>query len=258
MIRIKINPKYNYLEPFLHQLTLDGKFDECGEVLYDKRNTVKLFEVNGTRIVVKHFGAPTIFNLLIYSLFIRKSKAERAFQHAARLRQLDINTPEEIAFIEIRKQSILKECYFVSAYSDYHPVRPVTDTFTLESETQPILDLLAGFLYKIHQAGIHHKDLHIGNILYKENGSGGYDFQIIDTNRMKFGVYMTKQQRMTNLQRLSCPTVAYLYILEQYARIAHIDPEYLQLKGAYTRLTYELRRYYRHKLKNRIRKMLHK
>ena len=258
MIRIKTNPKYSHLEPYLRQLTLEGAFNEGGEILYDKRNIVKLFEVNGTRIVVKRFGAPSYFNLLIYSASIRKSKAERAFRNAIRLRQLDINTPEEIAFVEIRKRGILQDCYFVSAYSDYHPVRPVTEHFTHNLETRPILDMLAGFLYKMHQTGIHHKDLHIGNILYKENGSGGYDFQIIDTNRMKFGVFLTQQQRLINLQRLSCSAAAYIYILEQYARLAHIDPEYLQLKGSFTRLTYEFHRYYRHKLKNRLRKMLHR
>ncbi len=199
MIRIKTNPKYSHLEPYLRQLTLEGAFNEGGEILYDKRNIVKLFEVNGTRIVVKRFGAPSYFNLLIYSASIRKSKAERAFRNAIRLRQLDINTPEEIAFVEIRKRGILQD-----------------------------------------------------------NGSGGYDFQIIDTNRMKFGVFLTQQQRLINLQRLSCSAAAYIYILEQYARLAHIDPEYLQLKGSFTRLTYEFHRYYRHKLKNRLRKMLHR
>ena len=172
--------------------------------------------------------------------------------------QLEIDTPEEIAFIEIRKRGILEVCYFVSAYSDYCPLSPITENFTQESGKRPIRDMLSGFLYTMHSVGVHHKDLHIGNILYKENGSGGYDFQIIDTNRMKFGVFLTQRQRLINLQRLSCPASAYLYILEQYARIAHIDPEYLQLKGAFTRLIYEFRRYYRHKLKNQCRKILHK
>ena len=111
MIHIKINPKYSHLESYLRQLTDGGTFNEGGEILYDKRNIVKLFEVNGTQIVVKRFGAPSYFNLLIYSASIRKSKAERAFRNAIRLRQLDINTPEEIAFVEIRKRGILQDCY---------------------------------------------------------------------------------------------------------------------------------------------------
>lgn len=258
MIQIKTNPKYTHLESYLQQLVLSGRFDNEGEVLYDKRNTVKLFTKNDMRLVVKRFGRPSFFNLLIYSAHIRKSKAERAFSHACRLRALHINTPEEIAYIEIRKQGILEECYFVSTYTDYLPLRPVTENFAQEPEIQSILDMLAGFLYTMHSAGVHHKDLHIGNILYKENGSGGYDFQIIDTNRMKFGVFLTQRQRLINLRRLSCSASAYLYILEQYARIAHIDPDYLQLKGAFTRLIYEFRRYYKQKLKRRLRKMLHK
>ena len=47
MIHIKINPKYSHLESYLRQLTVGGTFNEGGEILYNKRNIVKLFEVNG-------------------------------------------------------------------------------------------------------------------------------------------------------------------------------------------------------------------
>ena len=32
MIHIKINPKYSHLEPYLRQLTLEGAFNEGGEI----------------------------------------------------------------------------------------------------------------------------------------------------------------------------------------------------------------------------------
>ena len=83
--------------------------------------------------------------------------------------------------------------------------------------------MLAGFLYKMHR---------------QESTTKTYTSAISSTRRMvredttfrlsirtmKFGVFLTQQQRLINLQRLSCSAAAYIYILEQYARLAHIDP----------------------------------
>lgn len=58
-----------------------------------------------------------------------------------------------------------------------------------------------------------HKDLNIGNILYKDDGRGGYVFQLMDTNRMRFHRVLSMRQRLDNLRRLSCPVPAYLIFL---------------------------------------------
>lgn len=247
-MKIRLNPKYGSLAPFVRQLVHPLRFARNGETLHSGRNTIKLFEEDGVRLAVKSYGRLSFFNRLIYGR-LRKSKAERAYLHADRLRSLGIDTPEEVAFVEIRRRGILQASYFVSLYSDYLPLTPVTDCYMQVREARSALDSLVGFLFKIHWAGVLHKDLNIGNILYKSDGAGGYRFQVIDTNRMEFHRMLSMRQRLDNLRRLSCKMPAYLYILEQYARIAHADPNTIQLKGVFARLVFELRQRTKRKLK---------
>lgn len=226
-------------------------FSRNGETVHEGRNTIKLFETGGQRMVVKRYGRLSFFNRLVYGVF-RKSKAERAYRHAIRLRKLGIDTPEEIAFVEIRQRGLLRDSYFVSAYSDYLPLRPVTELFMQTPKMRPILDALTEFLFRMHRAGVLHKDLNIGNILYKNDDRDGYVFQVIDTNRMKFRRRLSMRQRLDNLRRLSCPAPAYLYILDRYARLVRSDANVVQLRGAVSRLFFEMRQ----QMKQRIKRML--
>lgn len=204
-------------------------------------------------MVVKRYGHLTFFNRVVYG-FLRKSKAERAYRHAERLRRLGIDTPEEIAFAEIRWRGLLRESYFVSAYSDYRPLRPVTELYSQTQQAREILDALSEFLSRMHGAGVLHKDLNIGNILYKDDGWGGYIFQVIDTNRMEFRRTLSVRQRLKNLRRLSCPAPAYLYILDRYAGLIRADTDTLQLKGVVLRLFFEMRQ----RMKRRVKRMFKK
>lgn len=250
-MRTRINPHYAKLEPFVGQLAHPFWFARNGVMLHAGRNTIKRFDADGVHLVVKSYGRLSLLNRLIYGV-LRKSKAERAYLHAGRLRSLGIDTPEEVACVEIRRRGLLRASYFVSLYSDYRPLNPVTEGYTQVPETRSVLDALAGFLYKIHWAGVLHKDLNISNILYKRDDCGGYRFQLIDTNRMSFRHSLSMQQRLRNLRRLSCAAPAYLYILERYAVIAHTNPGSTQLKGVFARLLFEMRQ----RTKRRMKRLL--
>lgn len=63
-----------------------------------------------------------------------------------------------------------------------------------------------------------HEDFNHSNILYRTDPEkGGYRFQLIDANRMKFRRRVSERASIVNLRRLSCPGAAYLYILEAYS-----------------------------------------
>lgn len=250
-MNLEINPCYSTLEPFVRSLARSVVFARNGEVLHEGRNTVKLFKVDGQRIVVKRYGHLSFFNRLVYGVF-RKSKAERAYRHAIRLHKLGIDTPEEVGFVEIRQRGLLRDSYFVSAYSDYRSLRPVTELYMKIREAQPILNALSDFLFRLHWAGVLHRDLNIGNILYKDDGKGGYMFQVIDTNRMRFHRVLSMRQRLDNLRRLSCPAPAYLYLLEQYALKIKANRNTVQFTGIVLRLFFEMRQ----QMKRRIKRML--
>lgn len=101
-MKFEITPCYKSLESFVRVLAVPLFFARNGEVLHEGRNMLKLFEVDGQRVVVKRYGRLSFFNRLVYGV-LRKSKAERAYRHAMRLHKLGIDTPEELGFVEIRR-----------------------------------------------------------------------------------------------------------------------------------------------------------
>ena len=125
-MKIRIAARYGDLEPFVRSLASRDFFVHEGETLYQGRNTIKRFRVGGQDLAVKSYGRLIFFNRLIYGV-LRRSKAERAYRHAIRLRGLGIGTPEEVAFLEIRRYGLLQYSYFVSICSDYEPMRSVTE-----------------------------------------------------------------------------------------------------------------------------------
>lgn len=112
-MKLLINPKYSRLEEFVRQLAHPVFFARHGETLHDGRNVIKLFEADGIRLVVKSYARLSLLNRLLYGT-LRMSKAVRAYIHATKLRNLGIDSPEEIAAVEVRRRGLLRHCYFVS------------------------------------------------------------------------------------------------------------------------------------------------
>ena len=135
--------------------------------------------------MVKRYKRPSAFNAVMYSFF-RKSKARRAYEHALRLRELEIDTPEPVAWSEYRRNGLITETYFVSRRSDYAPLTAATERFPT-SDSLPMLEAFARFTVRLHEKGICHEDFNQTNILWRhDEATGRYHFQLIDINRMKF------------------------------------------------------------------------
>jgi len=252
-MKILINPRYEFLRPFVERLTRPIFFARNGETLHSGRNVVKLFETDGVRLVVKSYVRLSLCNRVLYGT-LRKSKAMRAYLHADRLRRLGIDTPEEVAVVEIRRRGVMRQCYFVSLYTDYESIRPATELFMRHEEAKSVLDGVAGFLVRMHWAGVEHKDLNVGNILYKKDRNRGYCYQVIDTNRMSFRRRLSMRRRLRNMRRLSCGAPAYLYILHRYAEILRADADGVQFKGVVCRLAFEWRQRTKGKFKSIFRR----
>ena len=261
-MHIVINPKYRNLEEFVNKLAEKEWFNNNGTVLFDGRNCIKMFEVDGIKVAVKRFGRLSLPNRIIYGR-LRKSKARRAYEYAAKLNQLGINSPEEVAYIEVRKNGLMDQSYFVSLYTDYESMLQYFYQRNLSatefSTIEPLLDALAQFLYKMHEAGVIHNDLNYTNILYNEcdgNKNGGpdsFDFTIIDANRMEFHSSLSLEKRMHNLRRLNVSIPAHLYILQKYAEIIGEKPQKLQLMVLKLRYEFEHKRERTAKIKAAIR-----
>lgn len=65
MRKIILNPQYKSLYTFIE--TLPQNFNAGGEIVQDRRNTIKKFKVNGLEINVKRYRVPIFINRIAYT-----------------------------------------------------------------------------------------------------------------------------------------------------------------------------------------------
>lgn len=243
-----INPKYLSLYDFV--LSLPACFDSLSgaETLHQGRNVVKVVWVNDMKVVVKSYERISILNRVVYGT-LRQSKSMRAYYNALQLCLLGINTPEPVASIDTRKNGLFDRSFFVSAYSDFEPLTKIADDEDMLN--RELLDSLVDFIVKLHGAGVAHNDLNIRNIRYKQQGEG-YEFEVIDNNRMRFYKRLSEKRRLRDLRHLNCASQPFVYILERYARLTNVDVGDFPLKGVASRLLYRKRNKIKHQVRSRI------
>ena len=250
-MHIHTNPTTEHLHNFAEQLP--ELFDRNGEVLHAGRNTIKAFRIGEEQVVVKRFRRPNLLQAIVYTFF-RRSKARRSFEHAMRLRTLGIDSPEPIAWSEYYRHGLLRDSYYISRRSDYTPLSETTADFP-NTDTLPVLDAFARFAALLHEKGIEHRDFNHGNILWsRDDTTGGYRFQLIDINRMHFSDRpLSSRTCMVNLRRLSCPAVAFFYILDRYAETRSWNVDDTLLRGTFFRLVFK----HHKQLRKRFRRCKH-
>ena len=191
--------------------------DNQGELLYRGRNQIRLFDVDGRKLVVKRFKRNDIIKAVVYTLF-RKNKARRSYENAGLLRQRGFVTPHEVAYIEQRTAGLVTQVYYVCAYTDGEPIRP--RLIEQEPFDERLATDYARYVASLHESGVLHRDLNPTNVLFSENGEpAAVSFELIDINRMQFfDGAVPKAACMENLTLFYWLTPAYRFILNEYAR----------------------------------------
>lgn len=232
-----LDTRYGLLSEFVDELPRGG-FDATGTVLHDGRNTVKLFEIDGLKLVVKRFRPPHLFNRIMYTFF-RGTKAKRAYNNARKLRDdHGVDTPEAIGYLDVKKRGLVAHSYLVTEYSDYKPIR---DLLSEEKFLQVMgTNALVDFIIHLHDKGIKHKDLNSTNVLYRIGEDMQFDFQLIDVNRMSFGK-MSRRECIANLSRI-CDQTRLIYFISQ---------KYVEHRGWDRNYSLSLLAYYRGKFENK-------
>lgn len=217
--KIVLNEEYSHLSTFINQLPFF--FETEGNLIYEGRNTVKTYRYYNLSINVKRYRRPNIVNKIAYT-YIRRSKADRAYHNAIEVLQRQIETPAPIAFIETYRKGFLDYSFFVSIQCEYpHSIRDFYHGPLKGNE--PLMTALAQYTAKIHEAGIYHKDLSPGNILYAQEGRKFY-FSIIDINRMSFETVGLKKG-CRNWERLFDDDEIYTFLAQQYASSRAYNPD---------------------------------
>lgn len=217
-MRIVVHPHYTHVADFVQ--LLPTLFANEGELLYDKRNKIRRFYMNGEPIIVKKFKQPHLIQRITYTFF-KKSKAERAYLYAAKLREQGFETPHEIAFIEIKSNGLFTDSYFVSTECRDASMKQLLNKEHFEEKPA---DELAAYLAKLHQKGILHGDINLSNILYRIE-DGQYFFTLIDTNRSQFIPSPSVELCIENLKRLTHHKQLLEYVVRKYAVIRGWSPE---------------------------------
>ena len=78
-MKVVTNPAYPFLADFFCHLS--DRFETEGTTIYEGRNVLKRFNIEGCELVVKSFKVPFFVNRVVYALF-RKSKARRSYEYA--------------------------------------------------------------------------------------------------------------------------------------------------------------------------------
>lgn len=186
-----------------------------GDSVYEGRNTLRIFYLDEHPVMVKRFKRANFFQQIAYSFF-RKTKAERAFIYAKEFRERGIDTPQEIAFIEEKERGLFTTGYFISEVCPNPPTYPIlVDKADFDHQ---IAKDVAKEIARLHQAGILHGDLNLGNFLYRKEGDH-YFFSVIDTNRSKLKNRVPDEDAcLKNLSTVTERPDLFKFIAREYIR----------------------------------------
>lgn len=214
--KVVVNPQYERMETFVRSIPV--VFQSGGRLIYDKRNQVRLFDVDGATVAVKRFRIPYLHQRIDYT-FIRPSKARRAYEYAVRLVELGISTPDPIAYIETHKYGLFYQGYFVSACCDDPDTRFLRSDY---EEHDDLIDAIARFIVKMHEDGFIHGDANLSNFLYHKDGDN-YHITTIDINRSHFRANPSKKACLKSLVRLTHVRPLMRKIVGRYAELRGWD-----------------------------------
>lgn len=152
--------------------------------IYQGRNRVVKYRFGDRLVNIKAFRVPIWINRIIYG-FIRKSKAQRSYEYAKKLRTMGIPTPEPLGYLEVRKGCLLSQSYYVC--EQIEGVRDMRNIFEYRDVSNLLADV-AHLIVRMHNQGIWMKDFTPGNLLWRPSRDGHYDLFLVDINRMAFNV----------------------------------------------------------------------
>ena len=191
-------------------------YDTKGEDFGNQdRNSLKLFQLENKTLNVKSFRIPNFINQIAYKFF-RKSKAQRSFEYANKLKNLGIGTPQPIAFYEFETPFLFKKSYYISEQLDCDlTYRELTTNLQFPNHEE-ILRAFTRFTYKLHENQVNFLDHSPGNTLIKKV-KNGYEFFLVDLNRMEFKP-MTFKNRIKNFAKLTIHKSMIEIMSDEYAK----------------------------------------
>ncbi|MCF7561765.1 Kdo domain containing protein [Sabulilitoribacter multivorans] len=202
--------KSNFLDDII--LNFDTKGENFGN---QDRNSLKLFKLDDKKVNVKSFRVPNIVNQIAYKFF-RKSKAQRSFEYANKLVDLNIGTPKPIAYYEFKTPFLFKKSYYISEQQACDLTYRELTTDLSYTNHEAILRAFTRFTFQLHEREIHFLDHSPGNTLIQLN-NGDYRFYLVDLNRMEFKP-LDFETRIKNFSKLTIHKSMIEVMSDEYAK----------------------------------------
>ena len=220
-INVNYNPKFSNLSDILNEIFVNFNFK--GKILVNgQRNAIKLFEVEGITLNIKSFKRPNLINKIVYRYF-RKSKARRSFEFASKLMEMQIGTPQPVAFFENYDFIGLKESYYACEHlENVFEFREIVQNEAFENRDF-IIRKFTEFTFEMHEKGIEFLDHSPGNTLIRKNTDGSYSFYLVDLNRMQFHETIDFKTRMKNLSKITHKKDMIAVMSNEYAKLSNGD-----------------------------------
>lgn len=238
-INIYVSPWALDVEPLAREVAYKGLPADSTMIYNGRRNKVVKLTRENRDINIKAFRVPNIINRIVYGTF-RQSKARRSYEHALRLRNLGFNTPEPLAFVEQSSGPLFGRSYYICQQLEGFRDMRSLDGHDNDSLAR-LADCLGHLIARLHDAGIWMKDFSQGNLLYRPVAKVGFEFFMIDINRMEFGV-SDRKKLMKNFDTITDDDHFLLLLARAYARHASMsDCEVMEMAMS-TRANFLLRK----------------
>lgn len=194
-----------------------------GSVMHKGRNELREVEISSKTYIVKSYAVPNIINRFAYG-FLRKSKAQRAFENAQKFLAAGVDTPKSVAYITRRLGFLLlKESYFISEKSEYMiTFNDIINNIDLPQRAD-YLSFVGEQTAKMHSAGLYPLDFSGGNILL-DCYEGKLVWQVVDLNRMRFSE-VDLDRGCRGFERLNLEPAALEIMAKAYAEKRGFDAE---------------------------------
>lgn len=170
------------IEVFLADLLKGLETSLPGPVIYKGRNQLLRVPFAGHDWVAKCFTVPNPLQRL--GQVLRGSKAQRSFEHAKELGRRGFATPRPLVFADLAggRFAGLYVCSYHAGVVQARELRSPTTQDRLERAFS-----LGGYCARLHLAGVIHRDLTPGNILFDPaKPPSEAHWMLVDLNRMHF------------------------------------------------------------------------
>ena len=212
-------PQYAQLKEFMASLPERFERNE-GTLIYNGRNQLREFNINGLDIIVKSFAIPRLVNQIAYG-FLRPSKAQRSCEYAQMLIDHGIASPQPIGWFTERKNLLFSRSFYACLKSE--------NPYTFKDIVAPGFDgrddhlrAIARVTAQMHNCGYLHSDYSAGNILSGRKEDGSISVEIIDLNRIRFKK-IDMAMGCRNLERLPMNDEIIEIMGKAYAEARHFD-----------------------------------